>query len=341
MRSISIAAMLLDLIALVSIPSGAQTTYSIRRLHPAHTSFTDTRGGINRRGQVAGSFVRDGSSYAYIWDHGSFRVLGKGVANGINSLGQVVGVSSVTNHATLWKHGHALDLGTLGGDRSVALGMNRHGVVVGYDQQTSSGNTHAFQWESRTGMLRVPDFGGLHNQATGINSLGKVVGWSDDPSPSTTRRTVIWEHGTLTQFFVPDTYQPTPNKINNRDQVLVQSMNPEANRAIEVQIGTAGFSVNLLPNFTSNLATDINNPGTVVGYDLDAQGSARPFVCLSFRQVFDLNTLIPVAAQKRWVLQVAQGINDRGQIVGFGTFDGIPSGFLLTPSERISSPSCF
>ena len=70
---------------------------------------------------MAGSFIRDGSSYAYIRSHGSFRLLGKGVANGINSLGQVVGVSSVTNHATLWKHGHALDLGTLSGDRAVAL----------------------------------------------------------------------------------------------------------------------------------------------------------------------------------------------------------------------------
>lgn len=152
-NSLRLTAIVPTLIALLTIASGAQTTYSIRRLHPARASFTDTRGGINRRGQVAGSFIRDGSSYAYVWNHGSFRVLGKGVANGINSRGQVVGVSSVTNHATLWKHGHGVDLGTLSGDSSVALGINRHGAVVGYDLQTSSGNTHAFQWESHTGMV--------------------------------------------------------------------------------------------------------------------------------------------------------------------------------------------
>jgi len=190
------------------------------------------------------------------------------------------------------------------------------------------------------GMVQVPDFGGLRTQATGINSHGTIVGWSDDPPPGTTRRTVPWKNTALTQFFVLETYQSTPNKINNSHQVLVQSMNSGVNRAIEEQIASAGFSVNLLPNFTSNVATDINNPGTVVGYDLDAQGNARPFVGLSFRQAFDLNTMIPPAAQKRWVLPVAQFSNDRGQIVGFGTFEGIPSAFLLTPSNRISSPSC-
>ena len=153
--------------------------------------------------------------------------------------------------------------------------------------------------------------------------------------------TVTWKDGALTQFFVPDTYEPMPNKINDSDQTLGQSMNPAADRAIEVQIASAGFSVNLLPNFTSKIATDVNNPGTVVGFDLDDQENARPFVYLNFRQIFDLNTLIPPAAQKRWVLQVAQGINDRGQIVGFGKFDGIPSAFLLTPTDRISNPSCF
>ncbi len=59
--------------------------------------------------------------------------------------------------------------------------------------------------------------------------------------------TVTWKDGALTQFFVPDTYEPTPNKINDSDQTLGQSMNPAADRAIEVQIASAGFSVNLLP----------------------------------------------------------------------------------------------
>ena len=85
-------------------------------------------------------------------------------------------------------------------------------------------------------MVQVPDFGGLRTQDTGINSHGTIVGWSDDPAPGTTRRTVPWKNAALTQFFVLETYQSTPNKINNSDQVLVQSMNSGVNWAIEEQI---------------------------------------------------------------------------------------------------------
>jgi len=45
----------------------------------------------------------------------------------------------------------------------------------------------------------------------------------------------------------------------------------------------------------------------------------------------DLNRLIP--ANSGWVLQEATGINDAGQIVGYGTFRKQLRGFLLTPTK--------
>jgi probable HAF family extracellular repeat protein len=340
-KSAPVAAALLVLTVLLSTAAGAQANYSIRRLHPLGASFTDTRGGINSRGQVAGTLIRQGSLFAYRWTNGSFRVLGPGAANAINSHGDVVGVSAVTNHATLWKHGHTFDLGTLGeGHSSVALGINQNRIVVGYDQENPSGNTHPFQWEASTGMVQLQDFGGLHAQATGINSLNTIVGWSDDPLPSTIRHAVTWQNGALTQFFVPQT-APTTTKINDSDEVLVQNVTPTITQGIETQIDKWGFSINILYPMLNVVATDINNPGTVVGYDFDSQGSTRPFVCLASRQVFDLNALIPPAAQQRWVLQVAQGINDRGQIVGYGKFDGVQSAFILTPTGPVQHPSCY
>ena len=41
----------------------------------------------------------------------------------------------------------------------------------------------------------------------------------------------------------------------------------------------------------------------------------------------DLNDLIPSGSG--WVLEEARAINDRGQIVGFGTFQGRTRAFLL------------
>jgi probable HAF family extracellular repeat protein len=46
---------------------------------------------------------------------------------------------------------------------------------------------------------------------------------------------------------------------------------------------------------------------------------------------WDLNDLVPENAG--WVLRSAEGINDRGQIVGFGIFQGETRAFLLTPTE--------
>ena len=46
----------------------------------------------------------------------------------------------------------------------------------------------------------------------------------------------------------------------------------------------------------------------------------------------DLNTLLP--PNSGWVLQSAEFINDAGQIVGFGTFNGNFDWFLLTPPSN-------
>ena len=47
-------------------------------------------------------------------------------------------------------------------------------------------------------------------------------------------------------------------------------------------------------------------------------------------QATDLNSLLPSGSA--WTLLAATGINDLGQIVGYGTCNGVNEGFLLTPS---------
>ncbi len=52
---------------------------------------------------------------------------------------------------------------------------------------------------------------------------------------------------------------------------------------------------------------------------------------------FDLNTLLVDGGG--WTLQSAEGINDRGQIVGYGQFGGQTRAYLLTPA--VPEPSGF
>jgi probable HAF family extracellular repeat protein len=45
----------------------------------------------------------------------------------------------------------------------------------------------------------------------------------------------------------------------------------------------------------------------------------------------DLNDEIDKKTGEGWVLTAATAINDRGQIIGYGTRKGRPAAFLLTP----------
>lgn len=85
-------------------------------------------------------------------------------------------------------------------------------------------------------------------------------------------------------------------------------------------------------------AYGINNCGQVVGHAYDLGGENQP-ECIhehaliwQQRKVYDLNKCLP--AKSGWALQVAKGINDRGQIVGTGIHNGHTRAFLLTPITK-------
>jgi probable HAF family extracellular repeat protein len=87
----------------------------------------------------------------------------------------------------------------------------------------------------------------------------------------------------------------------------------------------------------SSFANDINNAGDVVGY-VQATSGPSPFVAFLSGSdgITDLNTLIP--ADSGWSLWFAAAINDNGQVVGSGTFNGEPRAFLLTPGATSPDP---
>lgn len=74
-------------------------------------------------------------------------------------------------------------------------------------------------------------------------------------------------------------------------------------------------------------AYDINNNGWIVGSSDFAAQTPHAFIYRD-GQMKDLNALI---AGNGWVLTSANAINDAGQIVGTGTFEGQTRAFLLTP----------
>ncbi len=80
-----------------------------------------------------------------------------------------------------------------------------------------------------------------------------------------------------------------------------------------------------------SVAQAINASGTIVGYSKKTStGVQRAFVSYNDGSMYDLITKVSNATG--WTLQVAEGINANGWIVGNGTRNGMARGFLLTPN---------
>jgi probable HAF family extracellular repeat protein len=122
----------------------------------------------------------------------------------LNEDGDAVGTSTLagenTFHAFLWTNETMIDLGTLGGDNSESLALNRQGDVVGRaDIPPDSSFHHAFLW--RKGAMR--NLGVVspcqNSTATSINSAGQIVGGmgacTDNPDGFGYFRGFIWQNG--------------------------------------------------------------------------------------------------------------------------------------------------
>lgn len=122
----------------------------------------------------------------FFWDKGEMVDIGTfggtcGVANFINSGGQVVGTSNLagnqTTHAFLWDRGVLQDLGTLGGVNAEAEWISDSGLIVGRaDVSMQNTNHQAFLWKNGA----MTDLGTVApwpcSTAYSVNSKGQVVG---------------------------------------------------------------------------------------------------------------------------------------------------------------------
>jgi probable HAF family extracellular repeat protein len=228
--------------------------------------------------------------------------------NSINNRSWVAGYSNLSGnqsrHASLWRSGSLLDLGTLGGpNSSVAWPVkNNIGLIAGIAQTdtpdplgeawscaaffpgpTATGPTClGFVWQAGV-MSALPTLGGNNGFATGANNHGHVVGWAEntvhDPTcvpPQVLQfRAVIWE------------------SAGNQ----IRELPP-------------------LPGDTSGAATAINDRGQVVGISGTCDQAVGRFtaahaVLWENGGVTDIGNL----GGDAWNTPMA--INQRGDIVGF------------------------
>jgi probable HAF family extracellular repeat protein len=161
--------------------------------------------------------------------------------------------------------------------------------------------------------------------ARGINARGQIVG-----GPA-----YVWRAGRVT--LLPDLTggrSALALAINVAGVVVGVSAtaDPTAQHAVRWSGGVA-TDIGTVDGIPYSEARAVNAAGQVVG-TADRQctpcPAPRAWIWQPGTPITALDTLLP--AGSGWSLRAANGINDRGQIVGTGLHNGVPHGYLLTPT---------
>jgi hypothetical protein len=139
--------------------------------------------------------------------------------------------------------------------------------------------------------------------------------------------------GTLSSFS-----NVVPNSVNNGDQIVGNMFTKTTGYGEDDHLDRAFFWKNGGISFLGtdghkySEANSLNDSSEVVGSCYDKSlimNDARAYLWLNGKP-FDLNRLLPPGSP--WLLEYATQINNSGQIVGFGSYNGEAShGFVLTP----------
>ena len=238
----------------------------------------------------------------------------------INGRGHVVGIAfdqGFGNHQPFIFADDVLTL--LPGEKARGYGINESNTVSGESLLPGKLRTEPVLWNGKNLRLIPACCGGT---AKSINASGQVVGDAYDDEGR--YYAYLWsEKSRLERIGPPDRYSSAV-AINNRGHVLIQAF-----PGVFLYSGSL-LRLSLAPKYPSQ-ARALNECDAIVGSFGPFADADRAFGWDKTTGFQDLNTRIP--ADAGWKLQAATGINNRGEIVGFGDAKGVDdAGFMLEPA---------
>jgi len=295
---------------------------------------------VNNSGQVAGwSALPDGGTHAFFYDGTDLQDLGTlggrdSYAYDLNDKGQVVGVSyrasSVDSHAFLWENGTMTDLHMDQWETSQASCISSSSRIAGGVLTNDFVGRFAI-WDDQY----VTIYDGAEGYISAINSVGQFAGALDYPSPFT-RHAFFAEDNWLSDLGTLGGTTSQAFALNDHGQVVGYSElvpNDNTQRPFLWEKGGGMQDLGLPPGCTTACAFDINNLGQVVGYAGNQKDDpyADPYCGFLYDHgtMYNLNDLID--PNSGWIVQAANGINDHGQITGYGNFFGVQHAYIMTP----------
>lgn len=254
------------------------------------------------------------------------------IAWAINDRGQIIGEAGSNffdTRAVLWDNGVLYDLGVFPGDTlSEPRDINNRGQVVGYSLDFGdSPHAHPVLWENgQISLLPGWESGGV---AGAINEKGEIAGalFYQDPIDLFHAYAALWHGGSVTVLGGLGGVWSHAWAMNNTG--MVGGQGETANGEVHAFVWKKGVMTDLgTLGGTYSAVWDINNKGQIVGSATNATGESRAVLWEKHRMI-DLNARIPSGSG--WVLLETNGINERGQIGGYGLHNGEKRFFLLTP----------
>ncbi len=327
---------------------------------------TSSASDINNRGHIAGwATTARGEARAFLWRNGKMIELGvlahhgRSAATAINDKGQVVGISEAMpapppprvpgvpddlargfwakyhiteKRAVLWESGAIRSLASPPGRRvSGAVAVNNTGRVVGWTRGAN------FLWHRG----KATDLG--ISGVSALNDRGVLVGTAATRRNTGDSFAFVWRDGRRTELgTLAGGRFSRAHAINNKAQIVGASDTAGRVTHAFFRDRDAMRDLGALPGYARSAAWDINENGHVVGWSsagLSDRYRQFPFMpsgrsperAVLWRDghLADLNDLI--APGSGWVLHFAAAINERGMIVGSGSFRGKARAYLLTP----------
>jgi uncharacterized membrane protein len=291
-------------------------------LRPAH---------INEAGQVAGTTT---GHRAALWNQQSGLrelALPAGFYNSegidVNNSGHVIGVVYDRNFSKHQAFTFVDDVLTLlAGEQSHPYGSSDSDEVVGESlipASTTPGKTTTgpVSWTKNT----MRSLGGCcGGSAKSVNKNGEVIG---DLYDETGRyQAFLWSASGGSHLIGPPDRYSSAIAINVQGHVVVQAFSE-----VFLYAGGSLTRLELSPRYPSQPRA-INNCDVIVGSFGPFADAERAFIWEKSRGFRDLNSYI--ASDSGWKLEAATGINERGEIVGWGDHKGEDdAGFLLIPEH--------
>ena len=336
----------LDLGTLGGPTSGATAINNVTRV----TGQADTLPGANTPGPVRAFSWNQGTGMSNLGSLGGKLSISTAISNATTGLPEaIVGFSTLSGEsvtrAFLVRSNSLLNLGTLGGASSFARAVRttfdhqlRPTSLVAGSAQNATGLERACLWAvtNSTGAISRQDLGtlgGNTSAAFGMNKAGSIVGTAMltgnhqlHPFFIQSGTSALQDIGTLGGAngvaFAVNTTNSVVGEADTTGGVRHAFIwTPTIEQFPAADLGTLGGKT----SSARAIATD----GTIVGTAQDSRGNAKAVKWdPGTRQIVDLNSLIDPA--QGWVLQVATGTNDSGQIVGQGLRNGVLRAFLLT-----------